>query len=121
MDIRTVSKQRECQNLARRMLLFAALSGVTIACTTVADGQNFNFNERIREKVIKGRTTTADVLILIGEPYSIEKEDDTEVWRYFVIEKRRGDYLTRRLMISFNPDGTVDDLDYMAKSKRIYR
>lgn len=62
-------------------------------------------------KIEYGRTTASDVKDLMGEPDStVTIESGLERWTYWTIEEASGHYSHQKIMIDFNPDGTVRKL-----------
>ncbi len=77
---------------------------VTIGCATVGH----DFPSSAVESIVIDRTTNADLLRMLGEPWRTGLENGRKTWTYGYYRYRAfGPTDTKDLYISFNDDNTV--------------
>jgi len=77
---------------------------------TIVNGKAFNYE--VVPQIVKGKSTQKDVSKLIGEPMSVRKTDDGEVWAFFSITNGYLVDTNRNLNIYFDKSGVVTDYSY---------
>jgi outer membrane protein assembly factor BamE (lipoprotein component of BamABCDE complex) len=89
------------------------------ACMTVGDKTIANIDaKQVKDQVVDGKTTTAEIRVLFGDTQAKSANDGGEMWYYSVVDHKIINATVKTLAVYFSKSGVVIKHVYSEHAQR---